>query len=302
MRFEVPAPHSDIPVALDDGATIHVRRHGDPNGPRVFLGHGNGFAINGYFPYWQHLIGRFDLLLFDSRNHGENLPTNPANQNYPQLSRDLQRVIQTIDRQFGQKQSIGIFHSMSARTAMKHALEFGWGWAALVLFDPPNIPLRGHSTYAVMEESTRRLVRWAHRRRSRFDRIEELTAEYLKSRATARWVSGAHELMARSVLRRRPGAEAYELVCDPENEAAIYKEDLTLNLWRKAREFGGPVKLIGCDPKMPGAATGIANRALSLEGGYDYDFVEETDHLLQIEKPQECVRVTLRFLSQCNLI
>jgi hypothetical protein len=42
-----------------------------------------------------------------------------------------------------------------------------------------------------------------------------------------------------------------------------------------------------------GAATGIANQTLSAEGGYDYDFVEDTDHLLQIEKPQECVRVTL---------
>jgi len=301
MRFEVPAPHSDIEVALDDGATIHVRRHGNPNGPRMFLSHGNGFAINGYFPYWQHLLGRFDVLVFDSRNHGENAPTKPANQNYPQLSRDLQRVIQTIDRQFGHSPSIGIFHSMSARTAMKHALEFGWAWAGLVLFDPPNIPPRGHSAYAVMEESTRRLIRWARRRRSRFDTVEELTVQYLQSRATARWVSGAHEVMARSVLRRRPGAEGYELVCDPENEAAIYEEDLTLKLWRRAREFGGPVKLIGCDPKMPGAATGIANRALSVEGGYDYDFVEETDHLLQIERPEECIGLTMEFVNQCSL-
>jgi pimeloyl-ACP methyl ester carboxylesterase len=302
MRFDVPAPHCDIQVALDDGATIHVRRHGNPNGPRVVLSHGNGFAINGYFPYWQHLIGRFDVLLFDFRNYGENLPTHPANQNYPQLSRDLQRVIQTIDRQFGQKRSIGIFHSMSARTAMNHALDFGWAWAGLVLFDPPNIPPRGDSTYAVMEESTRRLIGWARRRRSHFDTIEELTTEYLQSRATARWVSGAHELMARSVLRRKPNAEGHELVCNPENEAAIYEEEFTLNLWRKACEFGGPVKLIGCDPKVPGAATGIANRALSVEGTYDYDFVEKTGHLLQIEKPQECVQVTLQFLAQCNLI
>jgi pimeloyl-ACP methyl ester carboxylesterase len=301
MRFEIPAPHSEIQVTLDDGATILVRRHGNPSGPRLFLSHGNGFAINGYFPYWQHLIGRFDVLLFDSRNHGENQPKNPANQNYAQLTRDLHEVMQTIDRQLGHRPSIGIFHSMSARTAMKHALDFGWGWAGLVLFDPPNIPPRGHSTYAAMEESTRRLIRWARRRRSHFDSVEDLTKEYLQSRATARWVSGAHELMARSVLRRKQGAEGYELVCDPRNEAAIYEEDLTLNLWRKAREFGGPIKLIGCDPRTP-AATGVANQALSVEGAYDYDFVEETDHLLQIEKPHECVRVTLQFLAQCNLI
>jgi hypothetical protein len=70
-------------------------------------------------------------------------------------------------------------------------------------------------------------------------------------------------------------------------------------LWRKADEFGGPIKLIGCDPNVPGAAIGIANQVLSVEGRYDYDFVEGTDHLLQIEKPQECARVTVQFLAQC---
>jgi hypothetical protein len=35
------------------------------------------------------------------------------------------------------------------------------------------------------------------------------------------------------------------LVCAPENEAAIYAEAMTLNLWPLASEFGGPVKLIG---------------------------------------------------------
>ena len=71
-------------------------------------------------------------------------------------------------------------------------------------------------------------------------------------------------------------------------EAAIYAEALTLNLWPHASEFAGPVKLIGCDPNMKSAAgTGPANRALAIEGGYDYSFVDGTGHLLQVEKPQE---------------
>ena len=91
-----------------------------------------------------------------------------------------------------------------------------------------------------------------------------------------------HELMARSVLRPSPDGSGYELVCAPQNEANIYAQALTLNLWPKASEFGGPVKLIGCDPNFKGApATGPANQALGLEGHYDYSFVEGTGHLLQ---------------------
>jgi len=302
MHFEVSAPSMTFDVALKDGARIRMRRHGNPHGVRLLLTHGNGFAADAYYPYWQHLLPRFDLLVFDFRNHGQNVPVEPSNHNYAQLSDDLERVVQDVKSRLGEKPTAGLFHSMSARTAMKHAIEIGWCWAALVLFDPPNVPPPGHPLYAAMEIFENRLTEWARNRRRRFASIEELAEEYRQSRATARWVSGAHELMARSVLRKSPEGDGYELVCDPENEATIYAQAMTLNLWPHASEFGGPVKLIGCDPNLKGsAATGPANQALGIEGGYDYSFVAGTGHLLQIEKPEECVRLTLEFLAGCGL-
>ena len=302
MHFELPAPSMTFDVALDDGARIRMRRHGNPDGVRLLMTHGNGFAADAYYPYWQHLLPKFDLLVFDFRNHGQNIPVEPSNHNYAQLSRDLERVVQEVRAQLGQKPTAGLFHSMSARTAMKHAIKIGWRWDALVLFDPPDVPPPGHPLYAAMEIFENKLTEWARNRRRRFASIDELTNEYLQSRSTARWVPGAHELMARSVLRKSPDGDGYELVCDPENEATIYAQAMTLNLWPQARAFGGPVKLIGCDPNMKGApATGPANQALGIEGGYDYSFVEGTGHLLQIEKPQECIRLTLEFLAGCGL-
>jgi len=302
MAFELPVPRMTFDVALEDGAKIRMRRHGNPDGVRLFLTHGNGFAADAYFPYWQHLLARFDLLVFDFRNHGQNVPVAPPHHTYEQLTRDLERVIQEVTTRLGPKPAAGVFHSMSGRTAMKHALEIGWRWDALVLFDPPNVPPPNHPVYAAMAAFEERLTQWARQRRRRFATIRDLAEEYRQSRATARWVEGAHELMARSVLRKSGDADGYELVCDPENEATIYAQALSLNLWPQAAEFGGPVKLIGCDPNMKGApATGPANQALGIEGGYDYDFVEGTGHLLQIEKPQECVNLTLEFLARYGL-
>lgn len=300
MPFEISAPSLAFEVPLEDGARIRMRRHGNPDGVRLLVTHGNGFAADAYFPYWRQLLSKFDVLVFDFRNHGQNVPVEPANHNYAQLSRDLERVIQAVGAQLGAKKTAGIFHSMSGRTAMKHAIEIGWRWDALVLFDPPNVPPPSHPVYPAMEVFENRLTEFAMKRRRRFDTVEQLVEEYKKSRATERWVAGEHELMARSVLRKV--GDGYELTCAPENEATIYAQALTLNLWPKASEYGGPVKLIGCDPNFKGApATGPANQALGREGGYDYSFVEGTGHLLQIEKPDECIRLTLEFLGKHGL-
>ena len=302
MTFELPAPSAIFDVDLDDGAKIRVRRHGNPDGVRILLSHGNGFAADAYFPYWRHFLDKFDLVIFDFRNHGQNVPVEPSNHTYPQLTRDLERAIQEVRSRLGQKQTIGIFHSMSARTAMKHAIEVAWRWDALLLFDPPDVPPVGHPQYASMEVFENRLTEFANKRRRTFASIEELTQEYLQSRATRNWVPGEHELMARSVLRKNPAGEGYVLVCAPENEASIYQQAMTLNLWPMATEFGGPVKLIGADPTAKGApASAAANQALGTEGGYDYAYVEGTGHLLQIERPEECFRITMEFLAKHGL-
>ena len=302
MTFELPAPSAIFDVDLDDGAKIRMRRHGNPKGVESCSRTGMVLPPTPISP----IGGIFSIdsiwSIFDFRNHGQNIPVEPSNHTYPQLTRDLERAIQEVRSRLGQKQTIGIFHSMSARTAMKHAIEVAWRWDALLLFDPPDVPPVGHPQYASMEVFENRLTEFARKRRRTFASIEELTQEYLQSRATRNWVPGEHELMARSVLRKNPAGEGYVLVCAPENEASIYQQAMTLNLWPMAKEFGGPVKLIGADPTVKGApASAAANQALGTEGGYDYAYVEGTGHLLQIERPEECFRITMEFLAKHGL-
>lgn len=293
MTFDVP---------LEDGARIRVRRHGNLDGARLFLSHGNGYAINGYLPYWQHFLDRFDLIVFDFRNHGENIPATPANHTYAQFSRDLERVYQHVMAGLGGRKTAGIFHSMSGRAAMKHALEIGFRWDALILFDPPNVPPPNHPVYAAMEAFEVRLTEFARNRRAHFATIEELAADFAKSRVGLAWVPGVHELMAQSVLRKNPDGDGFVLVCDPANEAGIYGEAMSMNLWPRASDFGGPVKLIGADPDLRGGPpTGRANQAFGTENGYDYAFVAGAGHMLQLEKPDACARLTLAFLKERGL-
>ena len=72
MTFTVPEPKNHVDLSMTDGAVIRLRRHGNPNGPRLVLCHGNGFATDAYFPFWCLMADQYDLVIYDQRNHGQN--------------------------------------------------------------------------------------------------------------------------------------------------------------------------------------------------------------------------------------
>ena len=302
MTFTVPQPSARFEIAMEDGPIVRLRRYGNPKGTRLLVSHGNGFAVDAYLPFWEQFVADYDVVVFDFRNHGQSDRSPVETHVYAQLARDLDRVADGVEAEYGKKPTVAVMHSFSSRTAMKHAIEIGWRWDGLVLYDPPNVPPTSHPIYPLMEEFENRLVKYAGGRRRTFNAIAELTQELKDSRATSRWVEGMHDLMARSVLRKDDTGETWTLVCLPEIETAIYAEALRLNLWPKATDFGGPVKLVGCDPDMKGApATGQANRALGTEQGYDYEAVPNTGHLQQIERPDACADILRGFLDKHGL-
>jgi pimeloyl-ACP methyl ester carboxylesterase len=305
MPIQVPAPQQTLELVAGDGAVLRVRRHGQTEaGVRLVVANGNGFAIDGYYPFWGPLAERFEVVAFDFRNHGQNPPAASGRDGhtYAQMTLDLERVVREIGAHWGRKPSVGIFHSMSARTAMKHAIELGNPWQALILFDPPNVPPSGHRAWAMMDTFEHRLAEWAMRRPDHFADPSELARQYAETRAHADWVPGAHELMARAVLRRDAAGEGWVLACPRELEASIYLQAMTLNLWPLPAAYGGPVKLIAADPDARGApAPAFANRALAEDLGYVYEAIPGAGHMLQIQKPEECRRAVLSFLAELGI-
>ena len=60
-----------------------------------------------------------------------------------------------------------------------------------------------------------------------------------------------------------------------------------------------PIKVIGSDPTVPNSFFPSAEMPELMR--LDYDFVPETTHLLQLEKPQVCAAFTVEFLATMNL-
>ena len=295
--WEVPKPLSELEVRLDDGSVTTVRRHGNPEGLRVVMSHGNGLAIDLYYPFWSLLASEFDLFLYDLRNHGWNAVGPRRSHNVPTLIRDQDLVLEAIDRQFGKEPKIGIFHSVSALTTLFSSAQDG-SFSALVLFDPP-LCKPGNSQIE-FDAAAERLASRV-RRRSRNFQSEEDFADILRYMpAFTRVLPGVRELVAATTLRESPNGTGYELRCPPEYEAQIMEYVRSFSVLADLDTLSCPTKVIGADPTLPSAYLPTFDMSHILT--VDYDFLPETTHLLQLERPDESVGSVREFLEGIGLL
>ncbi len=301
-EWTVPEPHKTFDLTMADGAVIRVRRHGNPDGPRLVLCHGNGFATDAYLPFWSLLADDYDLVLYDQRNHGQNPRHDVAHHDVPYFVSDMAEVRAGIDATLGAKPTAGLFHSISSITAISDALDNGMRWDAMVLFDPPLITSPDDPLHEVTYGFEIGLSKWAAGRPDRFADPAVLGAAFKKSYTLRRWVDGEHELMARSILCEDPAEGDWTLCCPREGESKVYHTNAHLDLCPRIGELPGPVKFICSDPDEKDAlAPGKVNREMHARFGHPYEMVPGTSHLLQVEKPAECARIAKAFLAECGL-
>ena len=220
--WTIPQPLAVCEVRMPDGAVIFLRQHGNPLGPRLVLSHCNGFSADTYYPYWSLLTDRFDLILYDFRNHGWN-PVGPRSaHNIETFVQDNRVIAKAMARHFGKKPMIGVFHSMSAVTAILQLAESD-EFAALVVFDPSTCP-HGRESQD-FKKMARVMASKARQRQDRFDSPYELREQLLRARVYERPQPGVADLIARTTLRRvADGPAAYTLCCPREYEANIYDQ------------------------------------------------------------------------------
>ena len=311
-RWHVPDPLAVCEVRAADGTTLSVRRHGHPGGTRLLVGHGNGFSIDAYYPFWSRFTDRFDVCVYDLRNHGWNELGGLRQHNFPTFVDDTERVIGGVGRRFGVKPTVGVFHSLSTLVALHLAAGAGAGrisltdprgtarrggqpsFSALVLFDPPVCPSGGFPSDMV--EVGHRTALAARRRKSAFDTLEDCKEYLSRTDLFDRVQPSALDLFSRTTLRRANGGTGYELRCPREYEAQICMYIFCWSMTVDLSAVTCPTKVIGADPTVSNSY--MPSMDLDELRETDYDFVPETSHLLQLEKPEDCATLTVEFLEQ----
>ena len=219
--WEVPQPLSTCEVGLDDGSVTVLRRYGNVDGRRLILSHGNGLAIDLYYPFWSLLVDDFDLVLYDIRNHGRNRLGPISQHNVPMFIADLHNILAAIDRQFGAKPRIGVYHSLSALIALlslssvmsERVSSEEPDFTHLVLYDPPLfLPSDSKAAFVEVAEA---LIRRTRKRTPQFKTLADFAELLRYSPSFSRLVPGARELAAATTLRRSDDGEHYVLRCPP---------------------------------------------------------------------------------------
>ena len=294
--WEIPEPLSTDRVQVDDGAVIVLRRHGNPEGPRLVLSHGNGLAIDLYYPFWSLLCGDFDLVVHDLRNHGWNEVGAQEDHSVDAFARDHDRVFEAIASLYGEKPTVGVFHSISALASL-HTPSRGGNYSALALFAPPlcNTGTR----YEEFELRALRTAEMLRRRASWFRSREELADLHANLPYFHRAVPGVFELIARTTLRESATGLGFELRCPFEYEAQIWDH---ASRYAVAVDFGAlrcPLKIVTSDPDTPDPNAPTFDFHGS---GVDHEVVPGTTHFLQLEKPGECAAVLARLMREVGVL
>ena len=294
--WEISEPISVCETRLDDNTVTHLRRHGNPAGSRLVLCHGNGLSIDLYYPFWSLLAEGFDLIIYDLRNHGWNTVGERRDHNVPILIQDFAMILESIDHHFGKKPKIGVFHSISALISLLSTPQDN-SCSGQVLFDPP--VCKPGSSQTEFDAAAEHAASMTRRRGYRFQ-TEEQFADFLSYIPTlTHVVPGVRQLMAKTTLRRASDGQGYELRCPREYEAQITDYVRSFSPLVDFETLPCPTKVIGADPTLPYSYLPAFNLSDVLT--VDYDFIPDTTHLLQLEKPAECVEAVRKFIADNNL-
>ena len=282
-------------MRLPDGALVVLRRHGNPEGPRLLMSHGNGFATDMYYPLWKQLLSDFDVVLFDLRNHGWNPVGDIRSHNIPQFSSDVEVVHREVERQFGEKPTVGVYHSTSALAVCLSECR-GDGYAGLFLLDPP--VCKPGRTYEELDAAAERSARLTLRREVSFESLDQF-AELLGFAVTFQHVvDGVRELVAKTTLRPE-GDNRYVLRCPREYEARVVEYLTVFAVLVDFTKMRCPVQVLGADPTIPYSY--LPSFQLDAIMACNYDFVPEATHMLFVERPGYCADRVREFVAECGI-
>jgi pimeloyl-ACP methyl ester carboxylesterase len=271
--------------------------HGGSGRPLHFL-HANGYPPACYAPLLERLSTEYHVFGMLLR------PLWPYSQ--PEGIDDWAPFSEDLLHFLGEQKAgpvIGMGHSLGAIVTLRAALREPVRFRALVLMDPVLFP-----RYYMLEWGLLRrlglgyrlhpLISGAVRRRREFDDLDKVFEGY-RRREIFRFFPDEYLRGYIAGMTRPRSAGGFELAYPPEWEARIYYTGIwrDWDLWRGIRRLELPTLIIrGADTDTFWAST--ARSVKHLNRRIKIVSLEQSTHLLPLERPQEVFAITQSFLKE----
>lgn len=285
-------------ITLSDGASIAIRRWGEPKPERIVISHGNGLAVDGFRDFGAALAQDYEVIAFDMRNHGQSGPGAVLDDPWPRFLKDIPEIFDAIQQTFGEKPTHGAFHSLSSASTLMAQGQTPRPWQTLTLYEPPIPPATDQELLQEFLDLHLELSQRTRNRRRRFTGPDQLVRSFERSPTFGGISRDALFRLARAMMTfTDDGSETpWQLICDPEMEANTYDIRRACDYWKDIEQVETPVQIVlgttlGHDmPILIRTATHLARtfgfRGVSVEGG---------GHLMQLQRPERSAEHAIRF-------
>lgn len=284
-----------LTVNLSDGATVSVRRWGPERERRVVLSHGNGLAADGLWVFGRELVADFEVIAFDLRNHGQNIPAAQPEMPWPRYIADIPEIFDAIAGNFGARETHGAFHSMSSACTLIAQTLTPRPWASLTLFEPPIAPATAPDLVEKFNVMQQGLAERTLTRRREFPGPEDLARSFGRAPTFNGITPEAILQLARATLR--PGEAGWQLACAAEVEASNFVTAVELfRHWADFSRIDVPVQIILGDEAVHDMPLLAAfGRSMEQSFGFSVTVCPGTNHFMQLQQPAWCARQVAAF-------
>lgn len=265
-------------------------------GPELTFLHANGYPPDCYLQLFDGLKKAYNVRAFVQR------PLWPGSQ--PQELRDWLLLSQDLlEATAGQRPLFAVGHSMGGIAILRAALMQPEQFKAIVLidpvlFEPLTIRLRNIAWALGLGHRLHPLIGLARSRRREFDDLERLFNGY-RRRANFRYFSDdSLRDYIRGIACPKDGG-GYRLCYSPEWEVQVYYTGMgaDMELWRGLPNLPVPLMIIRgaeTDTFLTGAAQRVARSLPAAR----IETLEQSTHLVPLERPEETSALILDFLKE----
>ncbi len=282
-------------VKIDTGNIVTYRRLKKTN-DILYFSHANGFCGQAYTDLLNKIDNSYEVITYDMRGHGETDLIADSNKlkSWYTFRDDLEQLVEK------HREPVTLSgHSMGGTASLLLALSKPKLVKKLILIDPVILPLRYIISYKLLQ-----VVNLAHLasplsknaliRRNLWNSKPE-AYEYFSSKPLFKNIS--EKIIADYVQYglKKNDQNKYVLKCDPRWESACFK--LTSHeVWFDLKKINIPIKII-LTPNSVVCNEISQNRIKKLNPQTKICFIDETSHMLPLEKTEDVASEINNFLT-----